>query len=124
MSAFLVDENLPRSLSPALREAGLESHDVRDLGLRGRPDPEVLQLSLDRGLVLVTGDLGFGRLLRNVPTFPGVVLVRLPDEWPTAAVNETITAALTGLLGLDLSGRLAVVEPDRVRLHLLHPKTS
>jgi predicted nuclease of predicted toxin-antitoxin system len=71
VSAFLVDENLPRSLARQLRESGVEAYDVRDLGLRGRPDTEVLETAVARSLVLLTGDLGFGSLLRTVPEFPG-----------------------------------------------------
>lgn len=119
MSGFLVDENLPRSLARQLRESGVEAQDVRDLGLRGRPDTEVLEIAVARGLVLLTGDLGFGSLLRTVPEFPGLVLIRLPDEWPTSRVNETIGKALAPLLQKDLSGTLVVIEPDRVRLRRL-----
>lgn len=116
MPRFLVDENLPRSLARRLRELGVEAHDVRDLELRGRPDTEVLETALARDLVLLTGDLGFGSLLRTVPSFPGLILIRLPDEWPTSRVNETIEKALTPLLEKDLAGLLVVIEPDRVRL--------
>lgn len=119
MPGFLVDENLPRSLARRLRESGVEAHDVRDVGLRGRPDPEVLQTAIDRGLVLLSGDLGFGSLLRTVPEFPGLILVRLPDEWSTSRVNETLEKALAPLLQKDLTGVLVVVEPDRVRLRHL-----
>ncbi len=119
MQTFLVDENLPRSLAPALNASGFQAFDVRDLGLRGRPDPEVLALALQRDFILVTGDLGFGRLLRTVSSFPGLVITRLPDEWPTERGNEVVLAALRTLRGTDLSGTLALVEPDRLRLHRL-----
>jgi predicted nuclease of predicted toxin-antitoxin system len=69
---YLVDENLPRSLAPSLRAAGFEAEDVRDQGLRGKPDTEVLNLAISRGWILVTGDLGFGSLIRKV-SFPGVI---------------------------------------------------
>lgn len=117
MATYLIDENLPRSLAPSLRRAGLEVEDVRDQGLRGRPDSEVFALSLSRGWILVTGDLGFGSLARSTPSFPGVVLVRLPDEWPTERVNEVIFKALRGLKGRNLANHLAVAEPERVRIH-------
>jgi predicted nuclease of predicted toxin-antitoxin system len=116
---FLIDENLPRSLAPSLRNAGLEVEDVRDQELRGKPDSEVLGLSLARGWVLVTGDLGFGSLVRSVPSFPGVVLVRLPDGWPTEKVNIIIGKALQGLMGKDMANHLAVVTPERIRIHLV-----
>ena len=39
---FLVDEDLPRSTAPKPREIGFEAFDVRDCGLRGKSDEEVL----------------------------------------------------------------------------------
>jgi predicted nuclease of predicted toxin-antitoxin system len=114
---FLIDENLPRSLAPALHAAGFEAQDVRDLGLRGRPDPEVLSLALAQSFVLITADLGFGSLLRGIPSFPGLVLARLPDEWPTDRVNEVIRMAVETIKGTDLTGTLVLLEPSRLRLH-------
>jgi predicted nuclease of predicted toxin-antitoxin system len=116
---YLIDENLPRSLAPGLRTAGFEVEDVRDQCLRGRPDTEVLSLSLSRGWVLITGDLGFGSLVRTAPSFPGMLLIRLPDEWPTDRVNEVIRKALEQLREHPLTNSLAVVEPDRIRIHLV-----
>jgi predicted nuclease of predicted toxin-antitoxin system len=43
---FLVDENLPRSLAKVLRESGFDAVDVRDLGLRGKPDSEIFRAAL------------------------------------------------------------------------------
>jgi predicted nuclease of predicted toxin-antitoxin system len=45
MAKFLVDEDLPRSLARELRQAGIDAVDVRDAGLRGRPDPDVLDFA-------------------------------------------------------------------------------
>ena len=38
---FLVDEDLPRSVAPLIRELGYDADDVRDVGLRGAPDSEI-----------------------------------------------------------------------------------
>jgi predicted nuclease of predicted toxin-antitoxin system len=64
MPRFLVDEDLPRSLARMMLDAGLEAQDVRDVGLRGRHDDAVLDHARTNKQVLVTGDLGFGNLLR------------------------------------------------------------
>ena len=117
MPIYLVDENLPRSLAPSLRAAGFAAEDVRDQGLRGRPDTEVLSLALSRGWILVTGDLGFGSLVRSVPSFPGLLLIRLPDEWPVWRINEAVKKALSNLAGRVLSESIVTVEPKRLRIH-------
>jgi hypothetical protein len=48
-----------------------------------------------------------------------VILIRFPDEWPTERVIEVIHNALRSLADKDLANRLAVVEPDRIRIHLV-----
>ena len=116
MSGFLVDENLPRSLAPRLRAAGLEVHDVRDLGLRGAPDTEIFEVALSQGAVLLTGDHGFSRLFRASQNSPGLILVRLPNEWPTSAVNELIEKSLLSVARDLVPGNLVVFEPGRIRI--------
>lgn len=119
MPAFLIDENLPRSLAPQLRAAGLEAQDVRDLGLRGKPDSDILEFSIAQGSVLVTSDVGFASLLRSRPQFPGMVVARLPNEWSTQAVNDAIARSLQGLLAERFTSTLIVIEPDRIRVRRL-----
>ena len=60
MARFLVDEDLPRALAPALREAGLDARDVREEGLRGQPDANIFSFAVERGFVIVTADVEFG----------------------------------------------------------------
>ena len=48
---FLVDEDLPRSVSNLLRQHGHEAVDVRDIGLRGASDKEVAAYALNNGFV-------------------------------------------------------------------------
>lgn len=94
---------------------GFRVQDVRDLGLRGAPDSEVFAFALSRGFVLLTGDLGFGLMIRMRPDSPGVILARLPNEWPTSAVNELLERCLRNLPSY-VPGTLVVVEPERIRI--------
>ena len=43
MASFLVDENLPRSPAPSLRKSGFEAQDVREVGLGGKSDDDVIE---------------------------------------------------------------------------------
>jgi len=65
VARFLVDEDLPRSLARDLRAAGLDAQDVRDVGYRGRPDRDAIELAVSEGRVLLTADLGFGNVLAS-----------------------------------------------------------
>jgi fructose-bisphosphate aldolase class 1 len=57
--------------------------------------------------------------VRSTPSFPGVILIRFPDEWPTERVIEVILQALQRLAGKVLANCLIVVEPERIRIHLV-----
>ena len=117
MAGFLVDEDLPRSLAPLLREAGFDAEDVRDVGLRGRRDDQILQYATSRSLAVLTGDVGFG----NTTRFPlgahtGVVVARFPNEVPISVLNDAIVRAIRGLSEEDISGSVVIVEPGRIRV--------
>ena len=116
MLRLLVDENLPRSLTAALREAGHQVWDVRELGERGVPDDRVLQLAQELKAALISADKGFGNIVR----FPlgshwGIVVVRLPSETPGSELCRTVIQALAGLEPDELRGRLCIVRPGQVR---------
>ena len=117
MPGFLIDEDLPRSLASVLRGAGYETTDVRDAGLRGRPDSEVLSYAISRGLALLSADLGFSNLLRFPPgSHAGVIVARFPNEMPVAPLNQAILTSLLSLKEEDIRGNLVIIEPGRVRL--------
>jgi predicted nuclease of predicted toxin-antitoxin system len=117
VAEFLIDEDLPRSLSLALAAADLQSIDVRDVGLRGKSDDEVYKYAQSRQLTIVTGDLGFGNVLRYpLGEHSGIVVARLPNEMSVSAVNEIVAKALVVLSESDLLGNVVIVEVDRIRL--------
>ncbi len=117
MAGFLVDEDLPRSLVLKLRTSGTSAEDVRDVGLRGSRDTEVLGHAIAHDLTLLTGDLDFANLLRfPLGSHRGIVVVRLPNQWPAAQRTQIIADAVHDLpddIGL---GCLVIVEPGRIRL--------
>jgi len=117
MPGFLIDEDLPRSLGPVLKQAGHAVEDVRDVGLRGRPDGAVFERARTRGLALLTGDVGFSNILQfPLGTHSGIVVVRLPNELPARKVNREILEALGALADEDIRGNLVIIEPGRIRL--------
>src|SRR2546428_11891323 len=98
MPRFLIDEDLPRSLARELRAAGIFAEDVRELGLRGKSDDEILNYARAHALALVTADLGFGNILRFPPgSHAGIVVTRFPNEVPTHTLNDATVSAIRGL---------------------------
>jgi len=73
-----LDENLPESLLPSLRELGHEADNVRLEGLAGRPNTDVWQAAQAGGHFLITQDLDFSDLRKFAPgTQAGLLLLRL-----------------------------------------------
>src|SRR6058998_2415958 len=114
---LLVDEDLPRSLVRELQKAGIEAQHILDLGRRGRSDDEVLALARSQELTLVTGDVGFGNLLRYpLDSHSGIVVARFPNELPAESTNAAIVRALLELTSEEVRGSLIIIEPGRVRI--------
>ena len=117
MTVLVIDENLPRSLAPALEQLNYTAKDVRDHSLRGKPDEEIYQFAQHEEAVLVSGDTGFSDTLR----FPlgkhyGIVVVRLPNELSAEKRVQEIVRAFTDLKGISLKGALVVITPGKVRI--------
>lgn len=122
MTAFLVDESLPRVVTRELRAAGHDVTDVRDAGLRGAPDDSVFARALLERRILISGDVDFANTLRFPPgTHGGIVVLRLPNDWVPAARAERALRALGDVLSDLEQGALVIVDAKRVRL--LRPTT-
>jgi predicted nuclease of predicted toxin-antitoxin system len=114
---FLVDEDLPRSLARRLVAAGCDALDVRDVGLRGRPDHEIAAWAKAADRMLLSGDLGFANILAYpLGSHPGIVVVRFPNTTPVDERCSGISTALEGLTDTEITGALIIIEPGRVRL--------
>jgi predicted nuclease of predicted toxin-antitoxin system len=117
MGCFLIDEDVPRSTASSLRTKGHHVEDVRDVGLRGRSDPEVFTYAQECKATLVTCDKGFTNLLRfPVGSHFGIIVLRVPDEVPPAKLNQALLSALDQLGEEPLTGCLVVVEISRIRV--------
>jgi predicted nuclease of predicted toxin-antitoxin system len=117
MIKFLIDEDIPRTTAKVLRDRGYEVVDVRDCGLRGEVDAEVFKFAQKENAVLLTGDLGFGNLLRfPVGKHSGVVIAHFPNEISTSELNSQIIKAFDALAEKDFDRNLIILEPGKIRI--------
>jgi predicted nuclease of predicted toxin-antitoxin system len=72
---ILVDENIPRMTVEYLRTLGHDVKDVRGTSEQSLPDPDLWQVAISEGRLLVTTDKGFTsyRMARRY----GILVVRL-----------------------------------------------
>ena len=85
---FLIDADLPRATGEALRRAGHDAFDVRDIGLGDAKDHEIAVYAQAHKLCLLTGDFDFADI-RNYPphSYAGIVVLTIPR-------NATVTFIL------------------------------
>ena len=112
---FKLDENLPVELVTDLRRFGHDADTVTGEGLGGAADPAVVDAAFAADRILFTLDKGIANLQRYpISQHAGVVLFR-PDTWGRGAVIAFVRERLNKLLEMDLTGRLTVVGPSRIR---------
>lgn len=117
MGRFLVDEDLPRSLSLRLAGAGHDVVHVTDVGLRGQPDDAVFAHAQTETRVLVTRDMGFSNILHFAPGgHAGIVVARFPTTTPVHELVARLATAISELTDDELRGALAIVSPRGTRL--------
>ena len=115
---FLIDEDLPRSISSLLQRYGHEAIDVRDIGLGGTEDSVIASYAKDNGLCLISGDFGFSDI-RNYPPaeYNGLVILTAQGNATAAGLLDLLESLLKqdGILA-DIRGRLLIVERNRIRI--------
>ena len=118
MARFLVDEDLPRSLSSTLSAAGHVAQHVTEIGLAGASDDLVVAHASSLGSIFLTGDLGVASVLIHPPgTHPGIILLRGFHRGTIRSLIEAVKENLDRLNERDLRGTIVVIQPGRVRIH-------
>ncbi len=116
MARFLIDENLPYSLVASLVAAGLEAEHVRDVGLRGKSDEEVLAYAVAHGMALLSRDSGFANILKYpLGSHGGIAVLRYPNELSVTGMVQSVTDALVSIRNEQIAGALLIVEPGNIR---------
>lgn len=104
-----------------MRSCGHEATDARDVGLRSAADPEIASYACREGLCLLTGDFDFSDIRAYPPQeYAGLVVLKLPRDATAQYIAHLVGSFLERRdLVAGLEGRLAIVEPGRVRLRPL-----
>ena len=118
MAEFLIDASLPRPTGEVIRAEGHQATDVRDIGMNSASDREIAERARSNQLCLITRDQDFGNIFDYPPgNYFGIIVIRAPDAATRSIVLNMVRDFLrqTAIIP-QLTGRLAIVEPGRVRL--------
>lgn len=111
-----LDENLGFRWHDLLRKVGHDVDTVIDEQLSGASDVSVLDAAVAASRALVTLDIDFANALRFPPhRTPGIAVLRVRDRPGRHDIDLVFATLIDGLGRLDLSGRLWVIDPNRIR---------
>ena len=125
MPKFVIDEDMSRSTVRMLQAEGYTALDIRDHGLRGADDKKIYKFAQEQKAVLLTGDKGFGNLLKfPLGSHCGIVIAHFPNEMSTNEINRQLLSDVKALKENDFIGNLIILEPGRIRIKRAKSETK
>ena len=117
---LLIDNALSPVVAERLRAGGHDVTHVRDLGLAGATDAEVMDTAAADSRVLVSADTDFGMLLALRGTArPSLVLLRRSSQRKPELQAALLLVNLPAVEDALDAGAVVVIEEDRIRVRAL-----
>lgn len=115
MPKFLIDENLSPKIAGYLRTLGYSASPVREVGLTGRTDEEIVAWAKVHEHIVITRDIGFGYTYAIKDVAFGLILLR--SRMDATEVFEKMLSRLhqAGQLACVTTKTFLVVSPSSVR---------
>ncbi|MDM9380469.1 DUF5615 family PIN-like protein [Chlorogloeopsis sp. ULAP01] len=116
---LLLDQGLPRSTAILLRDLGIDTIHVGEIGLSEAEDTEIIQMAREEGRVVVTLDADFHTLLAlDEATFPSVIRIRI-ERLRAPALTELLLKVIDECEEELQQGAAVTIEPSRIRIRRL-----
>ncbi|CAH2031767.1 DUF5615 family PIN-like protein [Trichlorobacter ammonificans] len=115
---LLTDENISSKVVSFFRAHGFDVHDVKESGLQGATDQQLLALAYEHQRFVVTHDSDFGTLvINNAHPCYGIIYLRLHQ---LSAANVISALSVLCTMNPDFQpGSLVVLDEHRIRVRQL-----
>lgn len=111
---LLIDENISPLIADHLKAQNYDVKSIRDC-CKGYPDERVVELAISEGRVIVTYDLDFGELYRNLGA--SSIILRLRTRKPSAVQKHLLSFLHTAEnKKMDMKNKLVIISEGKVRV--------
>lgn len=111
---ILTDENISSTMVKALRSAGCNVKDIKEEGLQGISDDQVVTMAQREKRVILTHDKDFSNVLHGRPVAAPVILLRFSNQSPGYVKERFLPLYEKYLAGKKFA--LVVVTDEYVRI--------
>lgn len=116
---LLLDQGLPLSTAALLRDAGIDTIHVGEIGMSQAEDTEIIQKAREEERVVVTIDADFHTLLAlDKATSPSVIRVRI-EKLRAQALKDLLLMVIAECEEDLEQGSAISIEPSRIRIRRL-----
>lgn len=116
---LLIDNALSPQVAAGLAAKGHDVVHLRDIGMQGAKDDEILRRADSEDRIIVSADTDFGTLLAlRQARKPSFVLLRCSAHRPSEQAALLAESLLVASEALD-EGAIVVIEDDRIRIRQL-----
>lgn len=105
---------MPKSTAEIIESCGHSVKDVRNIGLRGASDKDIMDRAKSEKMIIITRDKDFGDVLRY-PKHPGALILRLPYTYTAEGINNRLKNFLKHIETNKLNNAVTILEIDRYR---------
>jgi len=113
---FLIDADIPRSVTEFLVASGHDVADIRDIKPPATSDIDIYRLANDQNRIIITRDLDFSNILLYPPPSDGGIIVLRIHLLPVSEILNIIKDLIKRIPEEDFIGSLIVVRKDHYRL--------
>ncbi|MBB1283237.1 DUF5615 family PIN-like protein [Flavisolibacter sp. BT320] len=119
---LLADENIHEEVVYYLRGQSLQIESIKERGLRGHTDNQIVSLAVTEGFVIVTHDADFGRIMHMSSELKTGIIYLRPGHFDFSFTIQT----LKSILATDLNAEIPFIlvaersgEEIKIRLRTL-----